>query len=273
MDQAGMGLITFFVGALGACLGSFLNVCIYRIPREESIVWPGSHCTACNARIAWYDNLPLLSYFILRGKCRRCGARYSARYVVVEALTAALFLAVWFRYGLDARTPVYWLAMMGLILGTFVDFEHYILPDRVTIGGTIIGLLLSPLVPALHGEATWRAGLVASVIGAVVGGGLLWLVATLGTLAFKREAMGLGDVKLMAAVGALCGWKAVLFTVVMSSFAGSIAGIGLIAAGRKEWQSRIPYGPFIALAAALWMLGGADWWIGYAAWLFGWRHL
>ena len=253
----------------GACVGSFLNVCIYRIPREESVVRPRSHCPHCNRMIAWYDNIPLVSWCALGARCRHCGNRISARYVLVELLVAVLFLLVWLRYGFDARTPVYWLMAGGLTLGTFVDFEHMYLPDRVTLGGIVAGLVLSPLVPSLHGETARGMALLAAGLGATVGYGLLWLVAFLGEKAFKKEAMGMGDVKLLGAVGALLGWPAVLFTIFVSSLFGSIVGVAFIVARRKEWQSRIPFGPYIALAAVLWFLGGADLWHAYFGWLTG----
>jgi len=260
-----LGVLVF---CFGACIGSFLNVCIYRIPRGESTISPRSHCPHCSAMIAWYDNVPLISWFALRARCRRCGGPISPRYVLVEVLTAALFLLIWLKYGADGRTPVYWLMTGGLILGTFVDLEFMIIPDRVTLGGMAAGLVLSALVPALHGQVVAREGFAYAVLGLAVGSGLLWLVALAGKWIFKKDAMGFGDVKLLGALGALLGWQAVLFCIVVSSFIGSFVGIGLVAAGRREWQSRIPYGPFIALAAGVWILGGADAWHAYFAWLY-----
>lgn len=257
-------VLAFF---FGACVGSFLNVCIYRIPREESIVAPRSHCPHCGKPIAWYDNIPLLSWLVLRARCRACGGPISPRYVLVELLTAVLFWLVWRTYGLDARTPVYWLVVGGLILGTFVDLEHLIIPDRVSLGGWVAGLVLSPLVPALHGVATAREALMSSAIGLAAGAGSLWLVGVLGKAAFRKDAMGLGDVKLLGGLGALLGWRAVLFIIMGSSLVGSLVGLGLIVGRRREWQSRIPYGPYLALAALVWILRGRVWWDAYIAWL------
>lgn len=251
----------------GACVGSFLNVCIYRIPREESVVTPRSHCPHCDTMIAWYDNIPLLSYLSLGARCRHCHKIISPRYFLVEALTAALFLLVWLKYGFDARTPVYWLIMGGLVLGTFVDFDHMIIPDRVTIGGIIAGLILSPLIPSLHGEATALGGFVAALVGFAAGGGILWLVGVFGKMIFRKDAMGFGDVKLLGGLGALLGWRAVLFIIMVSSILGSAVGIGLILARRKEWQSRVPYGPYLALAAVIWIVWGSQWWGPFLSWL------
>lgn len=251
----------------GACIGSFLNVCIYRIPLEQSVVRPRSHCPHCNHMIAWYDNVPLVSYLALRARCRYCGAPISPRYFLVEALTATLFLLIWWEYGLDGRAPVYWIVTSGLILGTFVDLDHFILPDRVTIGGTVLGFALSPLLPQLHGETTWLDGLEAAAIGWAVGFGLLWLVGALGKLILKKEAMGFGDVKLLGAIGALFGWRAVLFVIVVSSVLGSLVGLSLIALRKHQWQSRIPYGPYLAAAAMLWMLWGYRLLTPFLAWL------
>ena len=294
MDNATLAallpILTVTVAVLGACLGSFLNVCIYRIPVGLSVVRPRSRCCSCERPIPWYLNIPVLSWILLGGKCRYCRAPIAFRYLLVEMLTALLFLAIWLQYastlldpslaihwdpagsllglpvqgGLLGLVPitepklilVYWLAIFGLLLGTFVDLDHYILPDRVTIGGMIIGLAMSPLVPALHQTTLPLTALLRALIGCAVGFGTLWLIATLGSLAFRKEAMGFGDVKLMGAVGAFLGWKAVIFTVVGSSLLGSIVGIVLILLGKRQLQGRIPYGPFIAAAAIVWIFWG-----------------
>jgi len=272
-------LLTALVVAWGACIGSFLNVCIYRIPRELSVISPRSACPTCGTMIAWYDNVPLLSYLLLRGNCRHCGSPISPRYWIVEGLTAALFLLVWLKMpilhpfpalGLSPITPqhwpllvIYWIVISGAVLGSFVDFDHYILPDRVTLGGIALGLAMSPLFPALHGETHWLRALMWSSVGAVVGWGLLWGVAIVGRLIFKKEAMGFGDVKLLGAIGALFGSKAVFFTILISSFAGSIVGIVLVLAGNRTMQSRIPFGPYIMLAALAWLFWGPTLWTLY----------
>jgi leader peptidase (prepilin peptidase)/N-methyltransferase len=270
------------VFCLGACMGSFLNVCIYRIPREESVITPGSHCPNCNHPIAWYDNIPLWGYLRLGARCRDCKMRISPRYLIVEMLIAVLFVLVWLKMGPAGNgerllalspvsniwlIPIYWLAVFGLALGTFVDLEHMIIPDRVTLGGIALGIVLSMLVPALHFETTFVGGLGAAFIGALAGSGLLWGVALLGKALFKKDAMGMGDVKLLGAIGAFLGWVAVLFTVMVSSFFGALVGVTLVAMKKKDMQSRIPYGPYLALAALIWMLWGPSMWHAYLDWL------
>jgi len=261
-------ILTAFIFLAGLCIGSFLNVCIWRIPREESIAWPGSHCPACNHKIAPWDNIPLLSWLILNGKCRHCKAPISPRYFIVELLTGVLFAGLWLVHGWNIQTPIFIFFTSALILGTFVDFDHLILPDRVTIGGMIAGPILSFAFPALQGQPERLPALIQSLIGLALGYGILWLVSTLGRLILKREAMGMGDVKLLGAIGACLGWQAVLFTIFVSSLSGTLLGMAFIAAGKKELQSRIPYGPHIALAAVLWMFCGPACIALYLAWAF-----
>ena len=256
-------VLVFFIGS---CIGSFLNVCIYRIPREESVVAPRSHCPHCNKMIPWNDNIPLVSYLLLAGRCRVCKNVISVRYFLVELMTAVLFLLVWLHYGFDARTPVYWMVVSGLILGTFVDFDHMIIPDRVSLGGVVAGLVLSPLIPALHDVMRPLDSLIAALIGMIAGSGILWGVGFLGKLAFKKDAMGMGDVNLLGGLGALLGWQAVLFIIMVSALIGSCVGIALIFSRCKQWRSRIPYGPYLALAAVVWILWGKGWWETYFAW-------
>lgn len=258
--------LSTFIFLAGLCIGSFLNVCIWRIPRDESIVWPGSHCPACAHAIAPWDNIPLLSWLVLNGRCRHCQAPISPRYFVVELLTGALFTAIWLAHGWSILTPIYLVFTAALILATFIDIDHLILPDRITIGGMILGPLLSFALPALHGQTQRLPALIQSGIGLALGYGILWLVATLGRVILKRDAMGFGDVKLLGAIGACLGWQAVLFTIFVSSLSGTLLGFALIGLGHKELQSKIPYGPHIALAAVLWMLCGPACIAAYLAW-------
>lgn len=249
-------LVWVMVWIFGAIWGSFLNVCIYRIQMEMSVSWPGSHCFKCKKPIAWYDNLPVLSWFILKGKCRHCAAPFSMRYAVIEAITGALFLGLWIVEGPSCVMLCHWLMTFGLLLGTGIDLDDFWIPDRVTWGGILIGIPLSGLVPALHGQPTWQAGLWTSAQGAALGFGLLWLVGFLGKLAFKKDAMGFGDVKLLGAIGAFLGAPAVLFVIFISALLGSIVGVALIAMGKSELGGRIPFGPYLSAAAVIWVFGG-----------------
>ena len=258
---------------LGLCFGSFLNVCIYRIPAEISLSHPPSTCPKCKTRIKWYDNVPVLGWLMLGGKCRNCKLPISVGYPVIELTTGLFFLVLYLIYPVfsdgvfDFRAPVYMLAVFGLLLGTFIDIAEMWLPDRVTIGGMIVFPILSALVPALHGAADWQGGLISSLIGLAVGFGLFWAIGVFGKLAFKKEAMGFGDVKLMGGLGALLGWQAVLYILFFSALAGSVIGLALIAMNKKELSSQIPYGPYLALAAFSWMLGGHSLWAVYAAFM------
>ncbi len=256
----------FVVFVLGAGFGSFFNVCIYRMPREESIVKPRSHCPKCNQQISWYDNIPLVSVFVLRGKCRHCGAPISPRYLFIELLTASLFLAVWLKYEFQWVAPIYWILIGGLIVSTFIDFEHYIIPNEITYGGVLVGLALSLLYPPLHEAETVGASLLRSFVGGLTGGAMLLVIAMVGEKIFKKEAMGMGDVKFIAGIGAFLGWQAALFTIFASSVIGGAIGLLLVLTSKKGWGSRIPYGPYIALAALLWVFFGRElinWYFGF----------
>jgi leader peptidase (prepilin peptidase)/N-methyltransferase len=268
--------LDFVVFAFGAVIGSFLNVCVHRMPLEESIVTPPSHCPHCNERIRWVDNIPLVSYLALRGKCRHCGAKISPRYFLVELLTAVLFLLMWLKltewdrplvHGIYfLKAPIYWMVIAGLIVATFIDFEHYIIPNEITFGGLIVGLLLSAIYPPLMDADTIKLSLLRSLLGAVVGGLSLLTVAVVGKLIFRKEAMGMGDVKLLAAIGAFFGWQSTLFTILVSSLLGGVVGVVLVLGRRKGWESRIPYGPYIAFGAVLWMFCGheiVNWYLSF----------
>lgn len=345
----------FFV--FGSMVGSLLNVCIYRLPRGESIVWPGSRCPHCGGAIPWYLNIPIFTWLWLRGKCANCGGPISIRYLIVEFITGATFLACWLIYG--RATPLlvlaYALLLAGFIVATFIDYEHFIIPDEITLGGIVAGFLCAAAVPELHGTADRAVALRQSFIGIAVGAGLIYAILRLGKLlfgrqrfvlepdtrivftetciqlpneeipyeekfyrktdaiefdakrvelpdrcyiretfvrltptslqvgedvfdpeqvprmevvtdeiVFPREAMGLGDVKFMGAIGAFLGWKAVIFSLMVSSMIGSLVGVTLILLKKQAWSSRIPYGPYIALAATIWVFGGrqfTEWWL------------
>ena len=340
------------VFALGSIVGSFLNVCIYRLPRDLSIVSPPSHCPHCKYSIPFYLNLPLLTWLMLRGRCKNCGAPISPRYFVVELLTGMAFLACWqtFGSGSPALALVYAVFLAGLIVATFIDFEHFIIPDEITLGGAVAGLVCSIIFPQLHGVHQASEGVARSLLGLATGGCIIWAVLELGKLLFgrekillpgetkivftenslclpdkeipyeeifsrksdaivlqartvelidrsyhnvplrlvlragtlkiadeemnaehelhmdvvcseiilPREAMGFGDVKFMAAIGAFIGWQGTVFSLMASSIIGSLVGVTLIVMRRSEWSSKIPFGPYIALAAALWIFGGKN---------------
>lgn len=335
--------VVFF--AFGCLVGSFLNVCIHRLPLEQSVVSPPSHCPHCKYSIPWYLNVPLFTWLWLRGKCANCQAPISVRYFIIELLTGLFFLLSWLRFGEESAllALVYCLVLAGFIVGTATDFEHLIIPDEVTKGGMVAGVICSFLVPQLHNTDSMVEALTASFIGLAVGGGLLWAILYAGKLAFgrqkidiptgsriifgedglhlpdrmipyedifyresdtihlhtarlelpdrcyrdanievsllrhvlkindealnpeevpymaleadsidlPREAMGLGDVKLMAAIGAFTGWEGVLFTLTLSSMLGAVVGLALK-------LQRLAYVPYIAAAATIWIFFGRD---------------
>jgi leader peptidase (prepilin peptidase) / N-methyltransferase len=337
---------TLFV--FGCMVGSFLNVCIHRLPLGQSIVSPPSHCPHCKYSIPWYLNVPLLTWLSLRGKCRNCGAPIAVRYFLVELLTGVMFLGCWLRFGhlSTALALIYCMILAGLITATFIDFEHFIIPDELTIGGMVVGFICSFFWPSLHGVSSVPVALKQSLLGMGVGAGLIYLIVRLGKLAFgrhkvslpaetkiiftetgvqlpdravpyeeifsrqsdtvvmqartvelidrcyrdvtvrlspsllridkeefnpesvphleavsseivlPREAMGFGDVKFMAAIGAFLGWKSVIFSLMVSSGIGSVVGLGLILVGRR--QARLAYGPYIAMAAVIWIFAGHE---------------
>ena len=351
--------LVFFV--LGCIAGSFLNVCIHRLPLGMSIVTPKSHCPHCKYSIPWHLNIPLVTWLVLHGRCKNCGAPISLRYFVVELLTGAAFLSCWLAFG-NASHPlpsmpvalVYAIFLAGLIVATFIDFEHFIIPDEITLGGMAVGFTASFFLPALQGATTLNGGMRRSFIGAVVGAATIYAILRLGKWLFgrqrvklpvetkivftetsvhlpdkeipyeelfyrrsdvivlhartvelvdrgyqdvlvrlspsaleigeekmnpddvpcmeavsmeivlPREAMGLGDVKFMGAIGAFLGWQGVMFSLMLSSLIGAVVGVTLIALRRREWSSRMPYGPYIALAAAIWIFGGKK----LVPWLF-----
>jgi leader peptidase (prepilin peptidase)/N-methyltransferase len=351
--------LVFF--SFGCIVGSFLNVCIHRLPSGMSIVTPKSHCPHCKYSIPWYLNIPLVTWLALRGRCKNCGAPISLRYFVVELLTGAAFLSCWLAFG-NASHPlqsmpvafVYAIFLAGLIVATFIDFEHFIIPDEITLGGMAVGFAASFFLPSLHDASTLNVGMRRSFIGAIVGAGTIYAILRLGKLLFgrqrvklpvetkiiftdtsvhlpdkeipyeelfyrdtdvivlhartvelvdrgykdvlvrlspsaleigeekmnpddvpcleavsteivlPREAMGLGDVKFMGAIGAFLGWQGVMFSLMLSSMIGAVVGVTLIAMRRREWSSRMPYGPYIALAAAIWIFGGKK----LVPWLF-----
>jgi leader peptidase (prepilin peptidase)/N-methyltransferase len=343
-------LFSVFAFVLGAVVGSFLNVCIYRLPLDLSVNEPRrSFCPSCKKQLTWSQNIPLLSWLFLRGRCANCGARIAFRYFAVELITALLFLAVWVRFPWEIAIP-YWIFVSLLIAATFIDFEHFIIPDEITIGGTVAGLVASVIVPALMLTDARPTALGLSLFSAALGYGVLWIVLEGGKLAFgkkkirldaptpftwtrtgedaefvvgderglwsdhfaretdqllllcdaaaiderdvgnatlrfhynrvafageelqldqlqkitgvvrelqiPREAMGRGDLKFLAAIGAFLGWRAVLFAVFAGSLLGSFVGIVTMVIGKRVWSAKLPFGPYLAAGALVWMFFG-----------------
>jgi leader peptidase (prepilin peptidase)/N-methyltransferase len=240
----------------GACVGSFLNVCIYRIPLDRSIIHPGSHCAACGAPIPWYRNIPIVSWLALRGRAACCGTRIDVRYLLIEIVTAALFAALWITFP-PIEAVIYAIFVAGILCASMIDLDHYIIPDRFSLGGCVAGFVLCALHPALMGKTTALQGFSWSLASAIIGALVLLAIAAIGTFFFKKEAMGMGDVKFIAAMAAFLGGLSVGWILVVASAVGSVIGLGLIFWQRGAWGTRIPFGPFLGLAAILWLFGGS----------------
>ncbi len=241
----------------GALIGSFLNVCIVRLPKEESIVFPGSHCPRCGHPIRFYDNIPIFSYLLLKGKCRHCGASISVQYPLVEGFTALSSLFLFMTFGISLSYLFYFCFVAALIVITVIDLYHQIIPDVISLPGIGVGLLGSLVIP--------RNTFFDSLVGVIVGGGSLFLVAVFYHWIAKREGMGGGDVKLLAMIGAFLGWKAVIVTILLSSLIGSITGIGIILFKGKGFKYAIPFGPFLSLGAVIYLFCGEEmirWYLG-----------
>ncbi|MFP4156501.1 MAG: prepilin peptidase [Opitutales bacterium] len=269
----------------GAIVGSFLNVCIYRIPEERSIITPGSSCR-CGRAIPFYHNIPILSWLLLRGKAACCGARFSVRYPAIELLTGLLFLAAWWVHP-PGVAVIGMLFISFLICATFIDLDHMIIPDRFSVGGMVLGVVLSFCFPALHGfEGMWLvAGVqsgVTAMIGALVGAGLVYWILVLGEIVFRKPAMGEGDVKFVGFIGAFCGWQGAVFSMFGGAFIGSVILLPLLLASRlfgarsspaapaqgesgdppgeggtEELQlgAQVPFGPMLAVGGLIYFLG------------------
>ena len=237
----------------GLIVGSFLNVCIYRIPRKESLMWPGSHCPSCKQNILWHDNIPVLSFLLLKGRCRFCSSGISMRYPGVEILGGVSAVLAWqFLHGIP-YVVMGAVMIFAMIIVTFIDFEHQIIPDQISLPGIVIGLVFSTLFPAWHGVAGPASGFLSALAGMLLGGGILYVVGTIAEWILKKEAMGGGDVKLLAAIGAFLGWKGVVFTLFTGSLLGSLAGLFIKYVFHEE---RIPFGPYLALGAMIALLWG-----------------
>ena len=250
--------IVIFAFAFGAAMGSFANVLIYRLPMGLSIVSPGSRCPSCSTQIRWFDNIPIVSYFILGGRCRACRTTISPRYPLVEALSGLLFAAVVFRVGIQPATAALALFAWALVVITFIDLDHRIIPDVISLPGTMLGLAFS-FVPGFPRP-------VDSAVGVAIGAGFLFLVLYAYEKIMGEEGMGLGDVKLLAMIGAFLGWQALPVTILVSSLTGSLVGVGYaLIKGESVRKFPVPFGPFLALGAIVHLFFGVEiiqWYLG-----------
>ncbi len=254
-------MIIFATIITGLMIGSFLNVCIYRMPSEKSVVAPRSYCPTCKHRVLWYDNIPVLSFILLLGKCRFCKKSISLRYITVEVLTAVIFVILVKELGLNVTTVIYMVLSCGLIIATFIDFEHQIIPDEITYGGMILGVIASFVFPQLHNTFNRFYALRDSLSGLILGGALIYLIASIGTIVFRKKlkkigqesAMGGGDIKYMAMIGAFLGWQGAIFVFFLAPFFGSF--VGIIEKLRKR-ADVIPYGPYLSIATLVVILWG-----------------
>lgn len=251
---------TFFLvvaGLFGLLVGSFLNVCIFRLPRGTSIVWPASACGSCKRELRWFENIPIASWVVLGAKCARCKAPISLQYPLVEAITAGLFVLVAATTPAGPQLAARLLFVCALIVLFGIDLEHQILPNSITLPGTVIGVLFS-----LIGPPGWRA----SLLGVLLGGGVLYAIAW-GYYAVRREeGLGMGDVKMLGMIGAFLGWQAVLLTLVLASLSGAVIGVAMVALQRGSMRYALPFGTFLAIGALVAMFTGQpiiDWYVGF----------
>lgn len=257
---------------LGSIIGSFLNVCIYRLPREESIVYPGSHCTSCKKSISFYHNIPILSYIFLGGRCSHCNSKISFGYPLVEILSGLLFVATLWKFGMILDTFFYLLFISGLIVITFVDLKHMIIPNVITYPGILVGILYNALTTnwqnSLELVSNFSFGfqnffellnevpILDSLFGVILGGGILLLIAYTYEIIRKRQGMGMGDVKLLALIGAFLGWQGVFFVIFLSSILGSIVGLSIIITRKGDLKYALSFGPFLSIAAIIYIFTG-----------------
>jgi leader peptidase (prepilin peptidase) / N-methyltransferase len=241
---------------LGLAVGSFLNVCIHRLPRDQSLNSPPSRCPSCEYRLRWFDNVPVLSYVLLGGRCRKCRTRISIRYPLVELITMVLFLVHGAVFGWSALLVPRLAFACAMVVLFAIDLEHQLLPNVITLPGIVVGLIASAVLPP---------GIVDALIGVLIGGGVLWLIGEAYFRYSGHEGMGGGDVKMLAMIGAFLGWKLVLVTLVLSSIAGSAIGLLVIAIRKGGMKYALPYGTFLALGALVASLAGesiVNWYVG-----------
>jgi len=241
-------LMNCFTFIFGAIVGSFLNVCIFRMPAKTSIIKPLSQCPHCHHPIRFYDNIPIISFILLCGKCRDCGGKISWRYPLVELITALLSLFLFLKFGLTLTFLTVFIFSAVLIVITFIDLDHQIIPDVLTLPGIPIFLLLAIFVV----KVPWREAL----IGLLIGGGMLFAIAFIYQLITKREGMGGGDIKLLAMIGGFLGWKSLIFVLLFSSFSGAIVGITAMIIKKQDMKYAVPFGPFLSAAAVAYLFWG-----------------
>jgi len=252
----GINVVLIFI--LGLMVGSFSNVCIYRIPRNESIIYPASHCPKCRSNISPKDNIPLLSYILLKGRCRNCKSKISIQYPIVELLTGLIYLIIYLIYGLSVQSLIYIILSAALIIIAFIDLNEQIVPDVISLPGIVIGFILSFFVPYIS--------FINSALGIVVGGGIILIIGLVGSVIFKKEVMGGGDVKLAAIIGAFLGLKYIVISLFLGFFLGALAGIFLILSKIKSREDMVPFGPFIVLGSMITLLWGEkiiSWYLGF----------
>ncbi|MSO45588.1 MAG: prepilin peptidase [Acidobacteria bacterium] len=243
------GIVVLAFALFGACIGSFLNVCIYRLPRRESLMWPASRCTSCQRPLAWFENVPIFGWLTLMGQCRTCHARISVIYPVVEVTTAVVFVSGYLIYDVTPLLAARLFFACAMIVLFVIDLQHQILPNVITLPSVVIGFVLSIFMPP---------GWLSSLIGILAGGGVLLAVMEGYARARGIEGLGMGDVKMLAMIGAFLGWPLMLLTLVLASFSGSAAGLALMAAKRAGAKTALPFGTFLAVGAIVAAVAGDD---------------
>jgi leader peptidase (prepilin peptidase)/N-methyltransferase len=239
-----------FLTVAGAAIGSFLNVLIYRIPEGQSIIFPSSHCPKCTHSIRFYDNVPIISYLVLRGRCRDCQEKISLRYPFVEAITALLSMFLFWKFGLSAKYIFSFIFTCALIVITFIDLDHQIIPDVITLPGIPVFFLIAIFFMGIP--------FMEALLGILIGGGCLFAIAFIYELITKREGMGGGDIKLLAMLGAFLGWKSLFFILFVSSLLGAVVGISVMIVRGKDMKYAVPFGPFLSIAAVAYLFVGID---------------
>ena len=248
MTSLTYGFSILIMAVFGSIVGSFLNVCIYRIPEGQSIAFPGSHCPQCEQSIKFYDNIPIVSYLILRGRCRTCKTEISPQYPIVEFITASLSVLLFWRYGLSLQYLAAFSFTCALIIITFIDLKHQIIPDIITLPGIPVFFLFAIFIMNLR--------LIDAVMGIIIGGGILYVIAFAYELLRKTEGMGGGDIKLLAMMGGFLGWQSLWFIIMVSSILGAVIGITAMMMKKKDMQYAVPFGPFLSVAAVGYLFFG-----------------